>query len=182
MYKYKIFKSVGKHNYNYNCLYLALQAGGLPDIKLQELILTPRNRAIHKCYLSNVRDTLEIRIEFISLRSDELSRIEHYGEDFDEKYNLGLIKIHCLINGYTELVPYCLENYEEVKDPKDSNTICRKKGKHYERDKTGKRFITAFQLFKILMYNVDSLITQMELTDDIMNTQSYDKVDDYTTL
>ena len=32
------------------------------------------------------------------------------------------------------------------------------------------------------MDNVDSLITPMELTDDIMNTQFYDKVDDSKTL
>ena len=35
------------NNYKHNCLYLALQAGGLSDIKLQELILTLRNRHIH---------------------------------------------------------------------------------------------------------------------------------------
>ena len=32
------------------------------------------------------------------------------------------------------------------------------------------------------MNSVDSLITPMELTDDIMNTQFYDKVADYKTL
>ena len=32
------------------------------------------------------------------------------------------------------------------------------------------------------MDNTDSLITPMELTDDIMSTQFYDKVDDYKTL
>ena len=32
------------------------------------------------------------------------------------------------------------------------------------------------------MDNVDSLITPMELADDIMNAQFYDKVDDYKTL
>ena len=32
------------------------------------------------------------------------------------------------------------------------------------------------------MDNVDSLITPMEMTDDIMNTQFYNKVDDYNTL
>ena len=69
-----------------------------------------------------------------------------------------------------------------MKDLRDSNTICRTKGKDFERDKTGKIFITAFQLFKILMDSVDSLITPMELTDDIMNTQFYDKVDGYKTL
>ena len=110
--KYGIAKSVDKSNYHHNCLYLALEAGGLPDIKLQELILTLRNRTIHKCDLSNVSDTLEIHIELISLKSDGLSRIEHYGKYFDEKYNLGLIKNHYAINDYTELTSYCLENCE----------------------------------------------------------------------
>merc|ERR1712127_804762 len=90
--KYGIFKTVDRHNYKHNCLYLALQAGGLSDVKLQELILTLRNRHIHKCDLSNVCDTLEIHIELISIKADGLSRIEHYGKHFDEKYNLGLVK------------------------------------------------------------------------------------------
>ena len=57
-----------------------------------------------------------------------------------------------------------------------------KKGKYHERDKTGKRFIAAFQLFKILTHSADLLITPMELTGDMMNTQVYGKVDDYKTL
>ena len=32
------------------------------------------------------------------------------------------------------------------------------------------------------MNNVDSLVTPMELTDDTMNTQFYDNLDDYNTL
>ena len=79
-----IFKSVDRHNYRHNCLYLALQAGGLSDVKLQELILSLRNRHIHKCDLENVCKTLEIHIELISIKADGLSRIEHYGKDFDE--------------------------------------------------------------------------------------------------
>ena len=34
------FKTVDRNNYKHNCLYLALQAGGLSDVKLQELILS----------------------------------------------------------------------------------------------------------------------------------------------
>ena len=164
-----------------------MEAGGLSDIKLQELILTLRNRTIHKCDLSNVCNVLEININIISIRNDgKKSDVEHYPSsphiNYDEKYNLGLVNNHYFINDYTELTTFCLENYEEVKDLNESNTICRKKGKYYERDKTGKRFITAFQLFKILMDNIDSLITPMELTDEIMSTQFYDKVDAYKTL
>jgi hypothetical protein len=97
--KYGIFKTVDKNNYRQHCLYLALQSGGLSDVKLQELILSSRNRHIHKCDLENVCNTLEIHIELISLRNDgETNRVEHYGKDFDGKYNLGLVKGHYFIN------------------------------------------------------------------------------------
>ena len=33
-----------------------------------------------------------------------------------------------------------------------------------------------------MIENVDKLITPMELTDDVLNTQFYDKVHDYKTL
>ena len=83
--KYGMFKSVGKSNYHHKCLYLALQAGGLSDIELQELILSLRNRHVHKCDLSNVCDTLEIHIELIPLRNDvETNRVEHYGKECGE--------------------------------------------------------------------------------------------------
>ena len=76
---YCIFKSVGRKNYKNICLYLALQSGGLSDIKLQELILSLRNRHVHKCDLENICNTLEIHIELISLRSDGgTNRVEHY--------------------------------------------------------------------------------------------------------
>ena len=179
--KYGIFKTVDRNNYKHNCLYLALQAGGLSDVKLQELILSLRNRHIHKCGLENVCNTLEIHIELISLRNDgETNRVEHYGKDFDEKCNLGLVKGHYFINDYTELTSYCLDNYEEIKDIKDCNKIYREINDTYERGSD--RFIKAFQMFKIMMENVDKLITPMELTDDVLNTQFYDKVDAYNTL
>ena len=140
-----------------------------------------RNRHIHKCDLSNVCDTLEIHIELISLRNDgETNRVEHYGKDFDEKYNLGLVKGHYFINDYTELTSYCLDHYEEIKDMKDCNKIYKKFNDKHKR--ANDRFIKAFQVFKKLMDAVDKLITPMELSDEVLDTQFYDKVDDYNTL
>jgi len=140
-----------------------------------------RNRHIHKCDLENVCNTLEIHIELISLRNDgETNRVEHYGKDFDEKYNLGLVKGHYFINDYTELTSYCLDHYEEIKDIKDCNKIYKKFNDKYK--KCNDRFIKSVQVFKIMIDNVDKLITPMELTDEVLNTQFYDKVDDYKTL
>ena len=77
--KHCIFKSVDRNKYKHNCLYLALQAGGLSDIKLQELILSLRNRHIHKCDSSNLCNTLETNIELISIRIDgKKSDVDHY--------------------------------------------------------------------------------------------------------
>ena len=183
--KYGMFKTVDRNNYKHNWLYLALKAGGLSDIKLQELILTLRNRHIHKCDLSNLCNTLEINIELISIRIDgKKSDVDHYPQsphiEYAEKYHVGLVKGHYFINDYTELTSYCLENYEEVKDIKDCNKIYKKFNDKYK--KSNDRFITSFQLFKMVMDNVDKLITPMELTDEVLNTQVYDKVDDYKTL
>ena len=57
-----------------------------------------------------------------------------------------------------------------------------KKGKYYERDNTGNRYIKAFQLFKILINKIGKLVIPMPLTEEVMETQFYDKVDEYNTL
>ena len=90
--KYGIFESVDKHNYHHNCLYLALEAGGLSDIKLQELILTLRNRPIHKCDLSNVCNVFGININLISIRDDgKKSDVEHYPSSPHINYDESII-------------------------------------------------------------------------------------------
>ena len=123
---------------------------------------------------------MEIHIELISIKTDGLSGIEHYGKDFDEKCNLGLVKGHYFRNGYTELTSYCLDSYEEIKDIKDCNKIYKRFNDKYKRGNS--RFIKAFQVFKVFVDNVDKLTAPMELTDKVLNAHFYDKVNDYKTL
>ena len=80
----------------------------------------------------------------------------------------------------TELTSYCLDNYEEIKAIKYCNKIGRKFNDNYKRGTD--RFIKTFQVFKVLIVKVDQLITPMELTDEVLNTQFYDTVNDYNTL
>ena len=56
----------------------------------------------------------------------------------------------------------------------------RNTGKYYKKDKSGKTFIKTFQVFK-LFNNIGKLIAPMLLTEEIMHTQLYDKVDEYNT-
>ena len=90
-----------------------------------------------------------------------------------------MVKGHYFINDCTELT-YCLDNYEEIKYIKDCNKMYREINDKYKRG-SGK-VIKTFQVFRMLMDSVDKLITPMGLTDDVLNTQFYDKVDDYKTL
>ena len=177
--KYGLFKTVDIINYNHNCLYLVLQAGGLSDIKLQELVLTLRNRTIRKCDLSNV-----CNIELISIRTDgKKSDVEHYTNSlhiaYNDKYNMGLLKLHYFINDTTALASYCLDNYEEVTYIKGCNNTYWTTNDTYK--KSNDIFITAYQLFNILMNNVDKLIAPMDLTYELLNTQFYDKIEEYKT-
>ena len=41
--------------------------------------------------------------------------------EYDGKYNLGWVKGHYFINGYTELTSYSLANYEGIKGIKGCN-------------------------------------------------------------
>ena len=78
------------------------------------------------------------------------------------------------------MTSYCLEHYEEVKDIKDCNKIYDKLNDKYK--KGNDRLIKALQVFKILIGAVGKLIIPMELTDEVLNTQFYDKVEEYKTL
>ena len=98
------------------------------------------------------------------------------------KCYLGLANNHDLIHDTTDLVAYSLEHYDEVKDIVDCHLTHKKTNKYCNKDKTGIRFMKAFQLFKILNINTGKPISPMPLTEEILHTQFYDKVDEYKTL
>ena len=91
-----------------------------------------------------------------------------------------MVNGHYFINDYTELTSYCLDNYEEIKDIQDCSIIYNKFNDKHKRGND--IFIKTFQVFKVLIEHVDELITPMELTDEVLNTQLYDKVNEYKTL
>ena len=77
--KYCIFKTTNRFEYKRNCLHFALLAGGLNYIKVQQLILTIKNRTIHKCDSFEFCNELETNIELISSKHANVERrIEHY--------------------------------------------------------------------------------------------------------
>ena len=124
-------------------MHLALKAGGLSDLKLQHLILTLRNRTIHKCDLTTLCNVLEINFELISLKNEDGNiRMEHYPSPyigFQERCNIGLANNHYFINDTTDLIAYSLEHYGDVKDIDNCHLIYKKTAKYYNNDKSGKK-------------------------------------------
>ena len=84
------------------------------------------------------------------------------------------------MNDYTELISYCLEHYEEIKDIKDCNKTYNKFNDKIK--KCNGSFIKAFQVFNILIDTVDNIIIPMESTDEVLNPQFCDKVEEHKTL
>ena len=75
---------------------------------------------------------------------------------------------------------YCLAHYEEVAYIRGCTNIYGETNDKYKT--SDDRFIAAYQLFKILMNNVDKLVAPMNLTDELLNTHVYDQIEEYKTL
>ena len=89
----------------------------------------------------------------------ELS-IMHLLVKTQEKCEIGLVNNHYFNDGTTGLTAYSLEHYDGVKDIAGCHLIYKSIGKCYNKGKSGKRFIKAFQLFKLLRIILVSLFAQ----------------------
>ena len=96
-------------------------------------------------------------------------------------YHIGLICEHYFIIEKTNYTSYCLLNYEQVKDIQGCNIIYRKLDDGRYKTSNDK-FIDSFKLMKILLDNKDKLLEPIYYNEEIMNTQFYDKVEEYKTL
>ena len=111
---------------------------------------------------------MEISIELTSIRNDGDCRVEHYPKNtiYEEKYNLGFVKIHYFINDDINLTSYCLTHYEDIKHLHGCNFIYN--DNHHKKQDRG---VNAFQVFKISIDNVGKLIVTIPLTEEIVSTQ-----------
>jgi hypothetical protein len=157
-----------------NCLVYALTMGGLKDEKLQQIRLMCKSSNIPVCKFEELCKLLEIRINLKKMCQNQ-SRVEVYGKQFKEEYNIGLLDEHFFINEKTDITEYALINYFDLQEIKDFNYIYRKQGEYYKKDKT--RCIYSFDLVKILIDNKDKFLTQLNKLD-VTYTQNYSKMND----
>ena len=173
--RYGIFPTVDPCDYLHNCLYLALEAGGLESQKLQRLKHFVINRHVAKCRLGDVAASLDIYIRLKTIRPDaSASRQETFGDKAAPTFDLGLVDDHYFINEKVPVTRYCLEHYEAVKDLEDCHSIFAHEGKRYRRD-TG-RYIDSFRLFQTLLEQKEHLLESIVYGDAIASSQFYNKI------
>lgn len=121
--KYGIFRKDDETDYSDNCLVIAFRAGGMCDDKLQTVKLFVKNRIAPKCKLNAVCNTAHISVTLTSIKNEMSSRTEEFGNNPNECYHIGLVDEHYFIIDRTDLISYCLTNYEEVMHINNCNMI-----------------------------------------------------------
>ena len=180
--KYGVFKNVEKANYNDNCMYLALKAGGLEEEKLQQLKTMILNRTIPQSKLKYVAETFGIYIKIKRKETRHKNDI-CYGNPNHKLFYIGLIDEHYFIIDKVPITYFALKNYWELIDHfelDEFRKVFRKEGNNLK--KKNNREIDSFKVIDYMFNNKNEYLSVISWSDDIFDTQFYDKIDFWKTL
>ena len=173
---YEKFKAT---NYIDNCLMKALYEGGLEEEKVNKLYTYVKNRKIPKCDLKKLCQDLEIQIRLKQNNSHD--KVEIYGAEFEDFYNIGLIEDHYFNIQDISITSYAIENYEKIKHLPNWNKIYKICSKGYF-ERSDKKFIDSFKVVKLLVEHKATLLVALTFDNsNIASSQFYDKIDDQIT-
>ena len=179
--RYGIFPEVNPENYHDSCLFLALEAGGLPEEKLERLKLMLLNRYVAKCKLKEICAALEISIKLKTVRADvHASRQEVFGQRGAPVFELGLVDDHFFIKEPVEVTHFALKHYDRVCHEPNYHCIASHNGRQWLRDE--RKFIDSFRLFKVLLENQETLLTPITHGDAIHASKFYREVREFGSL
>ena len=178
------------HKYlNDNCLYYALKECGVEQDKLELMKTFVNNRNVPISALEKVCKVLKIRIKLIRLVGCKKKLDKFIDNSQTTKYgttgiecSIGLIDTHYFINKDSGVQRYALENcFDIVKNEvKDWTKIYEKQADRlvYRNSRT----IDTFLLVKTLFQNREKYLTNIEWTDEMIDTQYHDKVETFGSL
>jgi hypothetical protein len=161
---------------NNNCLYYALEHGGLNKELLTHLKTILKNRNIPLTALPELCKDLNICIELSRPRTDnKKTRKELYGNPNNQKFKIGLIDNHYFIIDEVKISKFSLENYDEIKNLENPFNICKKTKEGKFKRENG-RFIDSFDLFIILLENKEKLLNTIKFNKALLSTQYYNEI------
>ena len=169
--KYGVFKEVDEDNYINNCLCMCFQAAGHDITGIKQLV---RNQTIPQRLLGKVADKLGVYITV--RRIEDKKNLKHYGDKTKPRLELGLINKHYFLIEKTKYTSYCIKNYFEVEGEKNWNQIYKKSPKQYFKGKD--RFITSYDVIRLLLENKSTHLKDMELCDALYSTNEYKNLEE----
>jgi len=169
--KYGVFKEVDEKNYINNCLCMCFEAAGHDITGIKQLV---RNQTIPQRLLGKVADQLGVYITV--RRIEDKKNLKHYGDKTKPRLELGLINKHYFLIEKTKYTSYCIKNYFEVEGEKNWNQIYKKSPQRYFKGKD--RFITSYDVIRLLLDNKSTHLKDIELCDAMYATTEYKNLEE----
>jgi hypothetical protein len=168
---YGVFKTVDHNNYEDNCLIKAIETAGYDTTAIKCLC---KNQYIPMKELKNIANKLNI----IYYRKTDYRREKERTLWYKTKpeIKLGIIEKHYFLIEETNYTRYSIENYDEVKDLKDFNRICKKDSKSGKYKYSNDRFIDSYKVIKILVDNKHIYLEPIKYTEELYKTNKYKEV------
>jgi len=181
MRRYGIYQNLGETDgYKKNCLEMALEAAGIPEGDLQNLMPMLRTRNVPQSQLKEVADFLKIYIVLTKVYDKRKSF--KYGNPTYKRVDIGLVDDHyfiiesTVVNSYP-IINYFTENLETV--DRDFGLIYKKEGNKFKR---ANRAIDSLKLIELLLEHKDTHLTPITLSNCGLYTNFGARTIDYIDL
>ena len=155
---YKTGSNYGDKINDDNCLVNAFECAGYDTTRIKQFV---KNQYIPMRNLKDVASKLKVYI--VVKRVSSFKDTTKYGDPNDPIINLGLLEKHYFLIEKVDYTSYSIKNYFDIKDKNDWERIIRKEGTKYKRKD---RFITSYDLIKLLVECKDThlhLLTGVEI-------------------
>ena len=179
----QIFNEVESKNYNDNCFVYALRVYAIENDNelLEQIDNIKRDIKTRDLPISKIQEIANKYNLHITIRRDEDNKnLRHFGDKKLKEIKLGLIDNHYFIIKEIPVNSYALKNYDLVKNEKLWFKIYKiKNDKYFCREE---KYISSFQVVKILLENKESLLTEITKCDEIYKTPYHEVIDKIHTL
>jgi hypothetical protein len=161
--RYEIFNSKPKKYIN-NCLYTALENGGLELIKLNQLRIFVRSGSVPCSKLNLICEKLDIKITLRKLRTNRVDiETKHYGSQ-GKNYDIGLLDNHYFIYEKTQITSWSLKNYDSIKNEFEWWKL--------DKSRRDVSYINSFKVIQTLLKRKEIFLESIPI-EDVLDTQYF---------
>ena len=155
-----------------NCLLHALKVAGCD---INPLKIMCKNQNIPLRQLKNIAEIMKIYITV--RRIEDNKNLRKFGNSNHKRVELGIIENHYFLIETLPYTGYSIRNYFDVVGKKDWNCIIKK---NFQKD--SKRFLTSYDIIKILVELKVTHLKKCNITNAIFKTKHYEKMNVYDNL